>query len=111
MADVSQPLPAWCTPHVVLVRDFVENTGMGSGYGPARSVDCFAEDEQKVVRTATGNEAVSTSQVHMNFDELVPLHSLVTVWPGWPGEREAEVLAIGRHEAPGWPAYQTLSLA
>lgn len=110
MVTVVERLPDWCTPHTVLVRDLLENTGMGSGYGPPRPVAAFAEDEQKVVRTATGDEVVSTSQVHTNFDELVPIGSLVTVWAGLPGEREAEVLAIGRHQAPGWPAYQTLSL-
>lgn len=108
---MSQRLPEHFTPHVVSVRDFAENTGMGSGFGPPRSVVAFAEDEQKVVRNRDGAEVVSTSQVTVNFDELIPAGSLVTVWPGLPGEREAEVLAIGRHEAPGWPAYQTLSLA
>lgn len=108
---MSRRLPEEFTPHVVSVRDFIENTGMGSGFGPPRPVVCFAEDEQKVVRSRDGAEVVSTSQVTTNFDELVPVGSLVTVWPGLPGEREAEVLAIGRHEAPGWPAYQTLSLA
>lgn len=104
-------LPDRFTPHTVLVRDFIENTGMGSGHGPPRPVAAFAQDEQKLVRGRDGAEVVSTSQVTVNFDEVVPLGSLVTVWPGMTGQREAEVLAIGRHEAPGWPAYQTLSLA
>lgn len=104
-------LPLEFTPHVVNVRDLLENTGMGPGHAPPRPVLAFAEDEQKIVRARDGSEVVSTSQVHTNFDEIIPLGSLVTVWPGLAGEREAEVLAIGRHEAPGWPAYQTLSLA
>lgn len=104
-------LPEEFTPHVVNVRDFIENTGMGSGFGLPRPVVAFAEDEQKMVRARDSSEVLSTSQVTVNFDELIPVGSLVTVWPGLPGEREAEVLAIGRHQAPGWPAYQTLSLA
>lgn len=108
---MSQRLPEEFTPHVVSVRDFIENTGMGSGFGLPRPVVAFAEDEQKMVRARDSSEVLSTSQVTVNFDELIPVGSLVTVWPGLPGEREAEVLAIGRHEAPGWPAYQTLSLA
>jgi hypothetical protein len=108
---VTERLPDEFTPHTVLVRDFIENTGMGSGYGSSRRVAAFAQDEQKLVRGRDGAEIVSTSQVTINFDEVVPLGSLVTVWPGITGQREAEVLAIGRHEAPGWPAYQTLSLA
>lgn len=103
-------LPAEFTPHVVKVRDLLEDTGMGTTYRDARDVDAFAEDEQKVVRNRDGAEIVSTSQVHVNFDEVIPIGSLVTVWPGLPGERDAEVLAIGRHHAPGWPAFQTLSL-
>jgi hypothetical protein len=108
---IVEPLPDEFTPHTVLVRDFLGNTGMGSAYGPPRPVAAFAEDEQKTVRSRDGAEVVSTSQVHLNFGEAVPLGSLVTVWPGMPGEREAEVLAIGRHQADGWPAFQTLSLA
>lgn len=108
---MTERLPEEFTPHTIRVRDFVENTGMGSGHADPREVRAFAEDEQKLVITRDGAEVVSTSQVTLNFDEVVPLGSLVTVWPGMTGEREAAVLAIGRHEAPGWPAYQTLSLA
>lgn len=108
---IVEPLPDEFTPHTVRVRDFLEDTGMGSSYDEPREVAAFAEDEQKIVRNRDGAEVVSTSQVHVNFAEAIPLGSLVTVWPGMPGEREAEVLAIGRHQADGWPAFQTLSLA
>ena len=108
---MNERLPERFTPHTVLVRDFIENTGMGSGHGDPREVRAFTQDEQKLVRGRDGAEVVSTSQITVNFDEVVPLGSLVTVWPGMTGQREAEVLAIGRHQAPGWPAFQTLSLA
>jgi hypothetical protein len=108
---MTERLPDRFTPHTVLVRDFTENTGMGSGHADPREVRAFAQDEQKLVRGRDGVEVVSTSQVTVNFNEVVPLGSLVTIWPGMTGQREAEVLAIGRHQAPGWPAYQTLSLA
>ena len=37
---------------------------------------------------------------------LVPVGSMVAYWGG----RERRVIAAERHEAPGWPAYQTLYL-
>lgn len=104
-------LPAHFTPHVVRVRDLQAGGGMGTTHGEPRQVVAFAEDEQKLVRTAGGAEALSSGQVVVNFDEAIPIGSLVTVWPDMVGEREAEVIAIGRHHHPSLPAYQTLSLS
>lgn len=104
------PLPAYFTPHTVLVRDRIAGGGMGVTFGDTRKVDSFTADEQKLVRTASGSEALSTSQVTVNFDEQIPLGSLVTVWPDETGTREAAVLAIGRFQHPTLPSYQTLSL-
>ena len=104
-------LPEWCTPHIVRVRDKVSGGGMGPSHAAARDVAAFAEDEQKLVTGPGGEQMVSTAQVVVNFDEQIPIGSLVTVWPGLTGEREAKVIAIGRHQHPTLPSYQTLSLA
>lgn len=107
---ITIPLPAEFTPHVVRVRDLQAGGGMGSTHAEPRDVVGFAEDEQRVVKSAGGQEVISSGQVTVNFDEQIPLGSLVTVWPGMTGEREAEVIAIGRHHHPALPSYQTLTL-
>lgn len=84
-------------PHTVKVREPVIG-GMGTTYGASRDVSCEVRDEQRLVRAADGSEVVSSSQVTIAATEHVPLGSLVTVWPGTAGEREATVLAVGRNE-------------
>jgi hypothetical protein len=83
---------------------------MGGSHEVARDVACFVEDRTETVRGADGSETISNTQVHLNFDEVVPLGSLVTVWPGITGEREAPVVAIGRGQHPTLPSFQTLYL-
>ncbi|WP_284252888.1 hypothetical protein, partial [Litorihabitans aurantiacus] len=77
-----QRLESWMTPHVVWVRDLLSRGGMGSQYLARRDVRGFASDEQKVVKTATGVEVISSGAVTVDFDEQIPIGSLVTVWPG-----------------------------
>lgn len=107
---MSTPLPEKFTPHVVAVRDLQSAGGMGRTYADERPVSGFANDEQKLVRGADGAEVLSTSQVTVNFDEEIPIGSLVTVWAGSPSAREATVVAISRNHHPTLPSYQTLLL-
>lgn len=84
------------TPHTVTVRDLVGSGGMGANYANPRTVeDVWVVDERQVVIDAAGAEVVSNAQVSTNLDELIPLGSLVTVWKGEPGERQAKVVKIG----------------
>lgn len=87
-------------PHTVSVRDFQEGGGMGPGFGSPRTLVAEVKDEQRMVRDADGVEVVSSTQVTVKLDAAVPLGSLVTVWAGKAGEREAQVLAVGRNENP-----------
>ncbi len=80
-------------PHTVGVRDLTASGGMGSTYGPPRTLAAEVLDEQTLVRGADGQEVVSSTRVTLPLPEHVPLGSLVTVWPGQPNEREAKVLA------------------
>jgi hypothetical protein len=77
-------------PHKVSIKN-----ARGMGYTDAREVRAEVKDEQRLVRNADGNEVVSSSSVTVPVSELVPVGSLVTVWPDKPREREAEVLAVG----------------
>lgn len=87
-------------PHTVSVRDYIAGGGMGPTFGAARTVVAEVKDEQRMVRNADGIEVVSSTQVTVKLDANVPVGSLVTVWAGNAGEREAQVLAVGRNENP-----------
>ena len=85
-------------PHKVSIRNSRPAGGMRTAYADARDARAEVKDEQRLVRTADGREVVSSSQVSVPIGEHVPVGSLVTVWPGTPREREAEVLAVGTNE-------------
>jgi hypothetical protein len=87
-------------PHTVTVRDVASGGGMGSTYAAARSLRAEVKDEQRLVRTADGAEATSSSTVTVPLDSAVRAGSKVTVWPGTESQREAIVLAVSRQENP-----------
>ena len=91
--------PFWF-PHKVTVRDLSASGGMGSSFGSARELIAEVKDEQQLVRTADGAQAVSSSTVTVPLDSAVRAGSKVTVWPGTESEREAVVLAVSRQENP-----------
>jgi hypothetical protein len=98
-------------PDAVKVEAKQGRGGMGAKY--AAEVDSVAEvkDEQKLVRTADGAEVVSSSNVTVPLDPVIPLGSLVTVWPGGTAERTAVVLAVSRQvNHPPLPSHQVLWL-
>jgi hypothetical protein len=103
-------LPSRFTPHEAVVKALTGSGGMGDTYAAPVTVPVFAVDEVKLVRDADGAEVVSSSQVHCSFDVTAPPGSLVTVWPGTAGEREATVITSTRAAHPRLPAYQTLAL-
>jgi hypothetical protein len=106
----AHPLPARFTPHEVTIRALTGSGGMGRTYADPATVAAFVKDEVRMVRNSTGAEVVSSSTVTLGFDVQAPPGSLVTVWPGLPGQREAEVISSGRAAHPRLPAFQTLAL-
>lgn len=104
------PLPARFTPHDAIVSALTGSGGMGDTFAAPVTVPAFVVEEQKVVRDAQGVEVVSSTQVHCGFDVIAPPGSLVTVWPGSIGEREAKVITSLRAAHPRLPAFQTLAL-
>lgn len=87
-------------PHTVSVRDHIPGGAMGPTFGDPRTLVAEVKDEQRMVRNADGEEVVSSTQVTVKLDANVPVLSLVTVWPGKAGAREAQVLAVGRNDNP-----------
>ncbi|TDX78720.1 hypothetical protein EDF35_1934 [Rathayibacter sp. PhB151] len=99
-------------PHTVNVRDVSASGGRGSNYGASRTIAAEVRDEQRLVRTADGSEAVSSTKVTVPLDSDVAPGALVTVWAGRSSEREAEVLAVAREEnAEPLDSFLLLSLA
>lgn len=104
MAD---PLKAWMLPHTCTIRAFLGSGGMGERFADPVERACFAEESVKLVRDAGGAEVVSSAQVTVGFEPAVPVGSMAAWWGG----PERRVMAVERHEAPDWPAYQTLFFA
>lgn len=86
---------AFFYPHTVSIRSLTSAGGMGTTYGTPRNVAAEVRDEQRLVRDIDGSEVVSSTWVTVPITENVPIGSLVTVWPGTPLEREAQVLVVG----------------
>lgn len=107
---IARPLPSRFTPHEVSVRALTGSGGMGQSYADPVTVPAFVIDERTLVRDASGAEVVSSTQAHLGFDVVAPPGSLVTVWPGIAGEREATVISSSRAAHPRLPAFQTLAL-
>ncbi|WP_337004101.1 MULTISPECIES: hypothetical protein [unclassified Microbacterium] len=99
------------TPHTVTVRDFVSAGGMGSKHADPRLVEkVWVVDERQLIVDDKGAEVISNTQVSTNVDEIIPLGSLVTVWKGEPGERQAKVVKIGVFRHRRLPESRTLYL-
>jgi hypothetical protein len=98
------------TPHTVRVAAFRAGGGLGGGYTAARDVDSFVTDETQTIVGIDGKDTVSSANVATNFDELAPLGSRVTLWPGTDIERTSTVVKITRFQHPTLPWSQTLWL-
>lgn len=104
------PLPTHLTPHEVTIKPLTGEGSHGPVFGQAVTVPAFVVDERVLVRDDSGAEVVSSTAVHLDFDVAAPPGSLVTVWPGVAGEREAVVISTERSAHPRLAAYQTLRL-
>jgi hypothetical protein len=103
-------LPSRFTTETVKVSVLKRGGGMGGRHLEPRDVTAAVQDEQQTILDADGSEVVSNTQVHVAFDEDIPMGSLVTVWPGLPGERSGAVKRIGRFRHERLPSFQTLFL-
>lgn len=99
-------------PHRVAVKPMTLGAGLGESYGPERVIDAEVKDQQRLVRGTDGREVVSSSSITVALDELVPIGSLVTVWPGGTHERMSSVIAIEVNDngATALDSFQVLSL-
>jgi len=105
-------IPAFMTPHTVIVEPLTGSGGMGPVYGPAvANIPAMVEEGAKLVRDPGGSEVVSSARVHCSWDVVAPSGSLVTLWTGTMKERQAEVITTEGAPHPTLPSWQTLELA
>lgn len=98
-------------PHKVTVANDNGPTGMGSGYADPRELVAEVKDQQRLVRTPDGSQAVSSTTVTVPIDSAVTAGALVTVWAGTVHERTSTVIAVERDEdEPPLPSHLILSL-
>lgn len=98
-------------PHTVSIRDMVPAGGMGPKPGATRDSIAEVIDERTLVKNRDNREVVSNSRVTVPISPVVAVGALVTVWPGEPDEREAEVIRVGRDKNdPPLPSHQILWL-
>jgi hypothetical protein len=66
--------------NTVTVEPYLGEKATGPAYGPPQSVDCWVEDETKLVRSGDGSEVVSSTQVYgpLEVAALFPVKSKVT---------------------------------
>lgn len=102
---------AFWYPHTITVEDPTGSTGMGGGHSAARDVDAEVKDQQRLVRTADGSQAVSSTTITVPIASAVTAGALVTVWAGTAHERTSTVIAVERDEnPPPLPSHLILSL-
>ncbi|PMB89275.1 hypothetical protein [Varibaculum cambriense] len=77
----------------------------GTTPGKTTPVDgCFVVEEQRITRSATGEDQISTARVFLPMDTPITVDHLVDIGDGTP----RRILAINRNNAPGLPLPETL---
>jgi hypothetical protein len=94
-------IPAVLLPHSITVRAYLGTGPYGDVHGdPVVVRRTFVEDRRRLVRTTTGEEALSETTVRTRPHEHIPVGSLVTVWSGTPHERIGRVIIVNRYDHP-----------
>lgn len=72
-------LPRFLLQHSVSVEAYLGATGRGPTYGAAATVKCFKQNVQKLIRTPSEGQVLSTATLYVNPDVNIPLFSRVTL--------------------------------
>lgn len=100
------PLPARLRTHTISVEPYTGSGAYGSVYGPPVSVTCRVEDVVRLVRSSSGDEAVSSTTVYCDADVVIPAESRVTV-----NGRVTTVLSVANPSTGGRSALDHLEVA
>lgn len=85
----------WRT-HTISVEPYLGSGAYGAVYGPPVSVQCRVQDEVRLVRSASGDEVVSSATVFCDPDVVITPESRVTV-----NGRVTTVLSVS-NPSTGW---------
>lgn len=86
-----------------------------SAYGPQFAAPVTPEraaidERQKLVRLASGAEAISSARIALDPEHVLPLGSKVTLHPGKPTERTSTVIVAATAEWPRLPQFHEYAL-
>lgn len=94
-------IPAALLPHSIIVHPYLGTGPYGDVHGdPIVMHRTFVEDRRRLVRTPTGEDALSETIVRTRSHEHISIGSLVTVWAATPHERTGRVLTTNRYGHP-----------
>ncbi|MFD2839333.1 hypothetical protein ACFSYH_01945 [Populibacterium corticicola] len=101
-------LPRLLTPHTVLFQEHGGESAYGDIYEPERALQWVKVDEKtQLVRSATGEEAVSSAQVYCRPKHApLPVKSLVTL----PSGRTSKVIRVDHLDHRPAPEHYVLYL-
>lgn len=107
-------LPQVLTPHTVHWQHALGTNSQGKVYGPKQTIpEVQVVDKRKLIRSRTGAEVVSESQLYINLgDAEVEEEDLITIWLGTYRQRTTKIIAINTWDArnPRIPAYLEVML-
>ncbi|MEV6413848.1 hypothetical protein [Kribbella sp. NPDC051718] len=89
-------LPARLRTHTIQVEPYQGTGARGPVFGTAVPVTCRVEEKVQLVRSDTGEEAVSSSMVFCDLDVVIPVESRVTV-----NGRVTSVLTVATFDTAG----------
>jgi hypothetical protein len=97
---VDVKMPAFLLRHQVTVERYLGSSAYGPRYAAPVALACLLEQETRVVRDLSGEEATSTSRLRAPLDTpTIPAESRVTL----PDGDQTTVIATLRHDGGGLP--------
>lgn len=107
--DPTQDLAAWFV-HDVTVERYRGRGPAGDLYDDPTAEACFVDDTQRLIRSATGEQVVSSTTLALAATvDPIPTGSKVTLDAPFP-HRVAKVLAVSVGVAPGLPVPEHVEL-
>lgn len=102
-------IPLVLTPHTVHWQHALGTNSQGKVYGPRETLEQVqVVDKRKLIRSRTGAEIVSESQLFVNLgDAELEEEDLITIWLDTYRQRTTKIIAINTWDArnPRIPAY------
>lgn len=100
-------IPRFMLRHVVTVEPYLGRGAHGPIYGPPVATPAFVDESRRLVRDATGEQAVSEARVFAPRETVCPTGSRVTL----PSGRIAYALAVSVRDGGGLPTPDHLEIA